>query len=202
MHTGDVIVVSWSMRLRAANDVAPLMLEIPSDPELASLSRRLAAQFSNPITGWWAVTNSPASVTCLHELSWFPMAWSVLGARPEASPTIHDAFAKQLQYYGEVSHQSPYTGASGYIQGRWGMSCPENFTSFGESNPNFVLGAYYHALNTGDTAYITRLWPVLQRAMHYITDPAGMNAGATGIPFAKGTTGRLGEWVPANWCGR
>eukprot|EP01050_Picozoa_sp_SAG11_P004810 SAG11_NODE_317_length_10836_cov_7.445469_6_plen_274_part_00 len=201
LRTGDVVVVSWSLRLQAARDVAPLVLEIPSDPALAGLSRRLSAQFSNPVVGWWAVTNSPASVTCLHELSWFPMAWSILN-KPiaKASPTIHDAFAKQLQYYGEVSHQSPFTGASGYIQGRWGMSCPENFTSFGEANPNFILSAYYHAVNTGERAYIKKLWPILQHAMHYITDPVGMNALAHGIPYAKGTTGRLGEWVPGGWC--
>jgi hypothetical protein len=205
VRKGTTMVVAWELKLRRANDVAPLQLQLPSDPELGRLSRRLAAQFSNPIAGWWAVTNSPASVTCLHELSWFPMAWSVLGQRPPSAagqpsvPSIHDAFAKQLRYYGDVSHASPYTGASGYIQGRWGMSCPENFTSFGEANPNYILSAYYHAVNTGDKEYIKEIWGILQKTMDYITSPDGMNAGQTGIPYGKGTTGRKGEWVPANW---
>lgn len=199
MAAGTAVTVVWTLQLRVAEDVAPLVLSIPSDPELAWLSRRLAAQFSNPVAGWWAVTNSPASVTCLHELSWFPMAWSVLGAPGRAGPSIHDAFAKQLRYYGEVSLASPYTGVSGYIQGRWGMSCPENFTAFGEANPNYILSAYYHAVNTGDKAYILGLWPVLQHTLRNITSPDGMGADRFGIPYSKGTTGRAGEWVPANW---
>ena len=54
------------------------------------------------------------------------MAWSVLGRDDNA--TLDQLFEKQLDYYGRVSLQQ---SNSGYIQGRWDISCPENFTAFG-----------------------------------------------------------------------
>eukprot|EP00035_Acanthoeca_spectabilis_P012788 m.232337 g.232337 ORF g.232337 m.232337 type:complete len:811 (-) comp15713_c0_seq4:140-2572(-) len=194
---GETLVATWSVQLEpttAERAAAPLLLSIPGDPELAAQSTQLARQFTEPVAGWWAASNSPASVTCLHELSWFPMAWSVLGR--DGNRTLDALFARQLEYYGTVSlDQSP----AGYIQGRWDISCPENFTAFGESNPNFILSAYYHAVNTGDKQYISALWPVLTRVGEYITGEHGMNMSVHGVPYTPHTTARAGEWVPANW---
>lgn len=81
---GDSVATSWRFSLRATHcdnctsrDVAPLLLDLPGDPQLAAQSRRLASVMTNPVAGWWVVSNSPSSVTCLHELSWFPMSWLV-----------------------------------------------------------------------------------------------------------------------------
>lgn len=58
---------------------------------------------------------------------------------------------------------------------------------------------YYGAINTGNRQYIQRLWPILTKVAKFITEKYGMNASGFGVPRTPHTTGRPGEWVPANW---
>ena len=60
--------------------------------------------------------------------------------------------------------------------------------------------AYYGATNSGDRQFIERLWPTLTKVAAFITGQQhGMNASGFGVPRTPHTTGRAGEWAPANW---
>ncbi len=54
--------------------------------------------------------NNPCSVTCLHEIGWFPMIQGMFAA---GAPT-HTALAQQLSFMLETA-----TDSSGYVMPRW-----------------------------------------------------------------------------------
>lgn len=118
----------------------------------------------------------------------------MLAAAEPGLPSFHSAFAKQLAYYGEYG-----VTAEGYVQARWDIGCAENFSAFAETNANFLLSAYHHAVNTGDRGYASSLWDTLALVASYLTGDAYMRMEAEGVPFSAKTTGIAGEWAPSNW---
>ena len=81
MISGDAWDAALTLSVRADDGVAPLKLSLgAAHAATAAEARRFAR--SHGLASGWIFANSPTSVTCLHELSVFPLAFSILGAPP------------------------------------------------------------------------------------------------------------------------
>ena len=185
---GDTLALSWGLQPPAdppaldsmAAGLLPFNFSHPSRPAVESSARRLAARFNmfaGDIFG-----NSPASIVCLHEMSWFPLVQGLFG-----STAGHAALQKELAMF--AAHA---VRADGYVYPRW------NFQEYVEMPihdqlGHFIMSFYYHALNTGDRDFAASAWPAVLHAISYInstmlfasTDLANTPPPCSGLPNSQ-----------------
>lgn len=128
----------------------------------------------------WINGNSPASESCLHEISIFTQMqgmYSIQGV--SGQPSVHQASAKQLDY---LLSDPATTGvnASGWLDPRWsilglqwptsrnGYVPPTDKMGIVDQMPHTFLAVWYHAVNTGDAGAVRRWMPALDRMMTYM----------------------------------
>ena len=201
---GDVWKSSLSMRLRADDGAAPLKLSLgPAYADITAAAQRFA--MSHGLANGWVFANSPTSVTCLHELSVFPLMLSILGKPPaDDRGTWVDAFESQLRYF------APKVNDSGFIYGRWDLvgveqHKPDDATSlFGcitDQIPHYILAAYEFAVVSGRSDTIIELLPTLRSLGTYLLDTLGMRE--NGVATIKCTQGlsrtQDPDSRPSNW---
>ena len=165
----------------------PFKFSHPGAKAVESSARRLAARFNmfaGDIFG-----NSPASVVCLHEMSWFPLIQALFG-----STRGHEALQQELAMF--AAHG---VRADGYVYPRWGYDAYSTMPIHDQLG-HFVLAFYYHSVNTGDRNFALATWPAVLSAISYInttmlfaaTGLANTPAPATGLPNSQAAD---------NWCG-
>ena len=202
---GDV----WSSALRLValredDGIAPLKLSLgPANADVVAAARRFVA--SHGLASGWVFANSPTSVTCLHELSVFPLMLSVLGAPPsDGRATWLDAFEAQLRYF------APRVNGSGFLYGRWDLLGDEQHTAHDASSmfgcitdqiPHYILAAYEFAVSSGRVSTIADLLPALRALGSYLLDELGMRAdGVATIRCTHGVSrAELPDARPSNW---
>jgi hypothetical protein len=131
--------------------------------------------------------NSPGSVVCLHEMSWFPLNQGIF-----AGTAGHAALQRQLAMFAQFGVR-----ADGYVYARWQ---PDSFSTMAihDQIGHFLTAYYWHAVNTGDAAFISSVWPTLLRVVGYVNSTmrfaqdglATTPAPATGLPNSN---------VAGNW---
>ena len=202
---GDVWTASLRLvALREDDGVAPLKLSLgPENADTVAAARRFVK--SHGLASGWVFANSPTSVTCLHELSVFPLMLSVLGAPPsDGRATWLDAFEAQLRYF------APRVNASGFLYGRWDLLGDEQHTAhdatsmFGcitDQVPHYILAAYEFAVASGRSSTIADLLPALRALGSYLLDSLGMRAdGVATIRCTHGVSrAELPDARPSNW---
>ena len=185
---GDTIAFAWDLQPPAnppaldsvGAGLLPFNFSHPASPAVESSARRLAARFmmfAGDIFG-----NSPASIVCLHEMSWFPLVQGMFG-----STAGHAALQKELAMF--AAHG---VRADGFVYPRW------NFQEYvtmpiHDQLGHFVMAFYYHAVNTGDRAFAAATWPAVLRAISYIngtmlfaaTDLANTPPPCSGLPNSQ-----------------
>ena len=186
LHAHESLEVTWTLTVEQGSGVAPLALTT-GDDALDKNFNILGAIFnmwSGNILG-----NSPASVVCLHEMSFFPMVQSVFHAPKDGPDSVHSAMKSQLLMFAQHAQKS-----NGFIFPRWdGHSWEDGCIH--DQMAHFILAYYYHVRNTGDKEFLLRVWPSLNRAMEYVLGPDGMGMGgreglattpcASGLPHAN-----------------
>lgn len=202
---GDVWASSLRLVvLREDDGIAPLKLSLgPANADVVAAARRFVA--SHGLASGWVFANSPTSVTCLHELSVFPLMLSVLGAPPsDGRATWLDAFEAQLRYF------APRVNASGFLYNRWDLLGDEQHTAhdattmFGcitDQVPHYIIAAYEFAVASGRASTIADLLPALRALGSYLLDTLGMRL--DGVATIRCTTGvsRAADpnARPSNW---
>jgi len=201
---GDYWTSSLSVSLRADDGIAPLKLFLgPVHADVVASAGRFAK--SHGLASGWVFANSPTSVTCLHELSVFPLMLSILGAPPlDGRATWVDSFEAQLRYF------APRVNASGFIYGRWDLLGIEQhiaqdatsmFGCITDQVPHFILAAYEFAVSSGRKSTIVDLLPTLRALAGYLLDGLGMRH--SGLATVKCTTGlsraQDPNTRPSNW---
>lgn len=154
---GSTQTQKWTLKLAKHTGTAPLKLEM-ADSFLNAQAHSLAA-VKNSWMGWM-FGNNPASVPCLHEMAFFPMAQGIFAAH-EKSIT---ALRKQLTFFAETGVEKdgyvlPRWWVKGYYRVEWGNLL--------DQIPHFILAMYHHAMQTGDRAWLQRVMPVLDRVARY-----------------------------------
>ena len=158
----------------------PFAFSHAAAPVVESAARRLAARvnmFGGNIFG-----NSPASVVCLHEMSFFPLIQGLF-----ASTRGHAALQSELAMF--AAHG---VCADGYVFPRWGYDAYTTMPIHDQLG-HFILAFFHHAVNTGDRAFAAASWPAVLSAIFYInttmnfstTDLANTPAPATGLPNSQ-----------------
>ena len=190
--------------LRADDGVAPLKLSLgPANADVVAAAGRFV--LSHGLASGWVFANSPTSVTCLHELSVFPLMLSVLGAPPsDGRATWLDAFEAQLRYF------APRVNASGFLYGRWDLLGDEQHTAhdatsmFGcitDQIPHYIIATYEFAVASGRASAVADLLPALRALGSYLLDALGMRAdGVATIRCTHGVSrAEQPDARPTNW---
>jgi hypothetical protein len=202
---GDVWTSSLRLvSLRVDDGIAPLKLSLgAANADIVAAARRFV--ISHGLASGWVFANSPTSVTCLHELSVFPLMLSVLGAPPsDGRVTWLDAFEAQLRYF------APHVNASGFLYNRWDLLGDEQHTAHDASSmfgcisdqvPHYILAAYEFAVASGRASTIADLLPALRSLGSYLLDPLGMRAdGVATIRCTHGVSrAEQPDARPSNW---
>lgn len=186
---------SWAWAPAAANaqpveasacpqGVIPFNFSHP-DPAIQATTCRIAAIFN-----MWAGNifgNSPASIVCLHEMSWFPLIQSIF----EGSGG-HTALQSELALFAQWGVRD-----DGYVFPRWAYQSYYAMPIHDQIG-HFLTAYYWHAVNTGDAAFISSVWPTLMRVVSYIntTMMFGQNGLATTPAPASGlpNSNQAGNW--------
>jgi hypothetical protein len=158
----------------------PFNFSHSASPSVEAAARRLAAQF-NMFAGN-IFGNSPASVVCLHEMSWFPLVQGIFG-----SMRGHEALQTELELFAKHGVR-----ADGYVYPRWGY---DSYTTMPihDQLGHFILAFFFHSINTGDRAFAASTFPAVLSAVSYInstmnfstTDLANTPAPASGLPNSQ-----------------
>ena len=94
---------------------------------------------------------------------------------PQPCPTVHAAAAAQLSFILANS-----VNVSGRVAARWDVVGGNAWMGIIDQMPNVLLMAYYHAVNTNDSAQVREWMPQLDRIAGYMRAPApGMDIDAT-----------------------
>jgi hypothetical protein len=142
LRAGQTVEVGWTMSLGQGAGVAPLTVSTGNtglDQDMKTLSA-VFNMWSGNVFG-----NSPASVVCLHEMSWFPMAMSVMDAPSKGADSVHAALKAQLRMFARHAQQD-----SGFIFPRWDGHNWEN-GCIHDQMPHFVLACEYDAYLSGSS---------------------------------------------------
>ena len=194
LRKGETVEVSWSLELGDGHGVAPFVLETGD----ADLDYNLGL-FAN-VYNMWAGNifgNSPASIVCLHEMSWFPMIASAFDSALGPN-SVHSALASELLMFAEHAVQD-----NGFIYARWNQGAYINMTIH-DQMPHFILANYYQVVNTGDKAFLAAVWPALNKAMGYVLRGGGRGMGmgsssGDGLATTPTAGGVPGEDHADNW---
>eukprot|EP00658_Telonema_sp_P-2_P071597 TRINITY_DN60839_c0_g1_i2.p1 TRINITY_DN60839_c0_g1~~TRINITY_DN60839_c0_g1_i2.p1 ORF type:complete len:556 (+),score=91.26 TRINITY_DN60839_c0_g1_i2:844-2511(+) len=190
---GETQGLGWSLTIDPTDQAGHADLALKTqDSDLDWQAGSLAKIFN-----MWSgsqLWNSPSSVMCLHEMSWHPMAMSVFGPTAPGTPSPNDAMRAELDRFANISLAppgmlTPAVHLNGFVYARmdWGGFY---LMAIHDQIPHFLLGYYYHAVNTGDAEFVRRSWPVLQSVAEYLLGDAGMNMREDGLantPTSPGT---------------
>jgi hypothetical protein len=184
----EAIAFSWSLQpppsppaLTSVNaGLLPFAFRHPAAPAVEASARTLAARFNmfaGDIFG-----NSPASIVCLHEMSFFPLIQGLFNATAG-----HAALQRELGMFAANAVR-----ADGYVYPRWGFDAYDTMPIHDQLG-HFVLAYYYHAVNTGDRSFAASAWPAVLRAIAYVNDTmlfdatglANTPAPASGLPNSQ-----------------
>ena len=202
---GDVWRSSLTLgALRADDGVAPLKLSLgPAYADVAAAASRFIT--THALASGWVFGNSPTAVTCVQELSVFPLMLSVLGAPPDdGRATWVDAFEAQLRYF------APRVNASGFLYGRWDLGGAEQHGRFDataqwgcitDQIPHYILAVYEFAVASGRASTVADLLPALRSLGAYLLDTLGMRAAGVATIRCTGGLSRAEDpnARPSNW---
>jgi len=199
---GDGAQGALSFALEATGDgLASFRLSGVRDAAVGAFTSRFA-QVYNMFKGF-LYGNSPASETCIHEVSLFPQLQGLYSIEPPAgqATSVHAAIAKHLDFIvGGVR-------ADGVVAARWsevgGNQFPgapgSSFPCLIDQEPHLLLAAYYYVLNTGDAAALRRWMPALDAVLGYMSGAMRLGAGALLTNAAPGCDGThasgAGNWL-------
>eukprot|EP00040_Diaphanoeca_grandis_P036193 m.229955 g.229955 ORF g.229955 m.229955 type:complete len:865 (+) comp33566_c0_seq2:111-2705(+) len=190
IKSGEVIDFSWTMTVGEGHGVTPFILKTGTE----DLDYNLEV-FAN-VYNMWAGNifgNSPASIVCLHEMSWFPMIQSVFYS-PLGPDSVHSALAAELRMFAQYAIQP-----NGFVFARWNQYAYINMTIH-DQMPHFVLAIYWQVLNTGDKEFLTDVWPALNKVMGYVLRAGqGMNMSADSLATTPTANGLPHEDHADNW---
>ena len=135
-----VHTISWSIELGDGQGVAPFALSTGDE----TFDDRM--QTFSSVYNMWAGNifgNSPASIVCLHEMSWFSQISSVFDS-PLGPDSVHTALAAELRMFAKHAVQP-----NGFVYARWNQWAYINMTIH-DQMPHYILCNYWQVVNTGD----------------------------------------------------
>ena len=172
--------IVWSLQLHQGAGIAPGNFHLSTPDKDLNYNMKMFAQVYNMFAGN-IFGNSPASIVCLHEMSWFPQIQSVFTAGTAQHTSVHAALASELEQFAKFAVQP-----NGFVYARWNQGAYINMTIH-DQMPHFILAYYYHVINTGDVGFLSRVWPALNHAMEYVLVNMKMEAeGVATTPTAHG----------------
>ena len=187
--------ISWSLNLEDGKGVAPFVL----DTGLSDFDYNIHV-FADVFNMWAGniFGNSPASIVCLHEMSWFAQVVSAFDTPTSGPRSLHDALGTELRMFAKCAVQP-----NGFVYARWNQGSYINMTIH-DQMPHYVLCNYWHVVNTGDREFLAAVWPALSKAMAYVLrgggQGMGMNASDTEAMATTPTAGGVpGEDHADNW---
>ena len=193
LPANTVVSITWDMELSSGKGVSTFVLQT-GDAAFDDRMHLFAAVYN-----MWAGNifgNSPASIVCLHEMSWFAQIASAFDS-PLGPDSVHSALASELRMFARFAIQP-----NGFVYARWNQWAYINMTIH-DQLPHYILCNYYQVMNTGDKAFLEEVWPALQQAMAYVLRGGGRGMGMADDPFHLATTptagGLPGEASPDNW---
>ncbi|KAJ9461054.1 hypothetical protein DIPPA_19730 [Diplonema papillatum] len=199
---GTIEMVGWQLRVGSSEGVAAKSRVVLSTGN--TRNDELTANLSRTFNMWAGNTfgNSPASIVCLHEMSFFSQIASVFfppgieatspyAVNGSTAPVLHQALRQELLLFAEHA-----VNASGYVYPRWTYFAYV-YIPLNDQIPHFLMCYYHYAVLTGDKAFIKQVWPQLMKVMDYMLNTMGMvNGLATSAPTA---TGLPNSSVADNW---
>jgi hypothetical protein len=191
------INISWRLNLENGRGLAPFVL----DTGIAGFDHNMES-FASTFNMWAGniFGNSPASIVCLHEMSWFAQVVSAFDSPVSGPHSLHDALAAELRMFAKFAVQP-----NGFVYARWNQYQYINMTIH-DQMPHFILCNYWHVVNTGDKTFLAEVWPALNHAMAYVLRGGahgggmGMNASTAEAIATTPTAGGVpGEDHADNW---
>lgn len=182
----------WTMELEDGHGVAPFVLSTGDDD--FDYNMHMFADVYN----MWAGNifgNSPASIVCLHEMSWFSQIASAFDSAPSGSNSVHSALEAELRMFAKHAIQP-----DGFVYARWNQWAYINMTIH-DQLPHYILCNYWQVVNTGNREFLADVWPALNRVMEYVLRVNGMGMGmrADGLATTPTAHGLPGEDHADNW---
>jgi hypothetical protein len=216
---GDVQTLSMTMNLVATEVPVPsdvidpfpaIDAFIPNSTLASQIATLTAVQYQ--LNGW-IFGNNPASVPCLHEMSWWPLITSLF---PADSPALK-SMQKELTFFTTCGWQSSnYTGNyntahSCNISDGSKFGLTQRYASSGfywcpwgplqDQNVMMPIAVYYTALATGDMEWLASMKPALQAVQAYLSSRGLDITGPNGlVVFTSPSSGLAdGGKHSANW---
>lgn len=198
---GDVQVSTLTLQRLSADDATlglpTLNLTLPN----ATL-QELIAQFVSVQNMWngWIFGNNPASVPCLHEMSWFAL---IAGMFP-AGAAPHSAVAREFEYIGKCgwddgSGQPMCSIGNHSLMQRWASSGFYNcqWGPLADQAPHFIIGAHAAALATGNATFLRAMLPAMEALAGFLRVNGVDSGGVFLVPGASGLAD--GGHHTSNW---
>jgi hypothetical protein len=192
-----------------AGNFPALSVSLPN----ATLNTQMNVLFSTQyqLLGW-LIGNNPGSVSCLHEMAWWPLMASTL----DAGSLAFGAMKKELSFFAgcgwspEAADQGDYQyvhscnlsdgarfglthrlASSGFYNALWGP--------FMDEDVMFPIAVYYAAASSGDLRWLASLRPALDTMMTFFA-AHGLNSSASQAVFVSPASGIAdGNKHASNW---
>ena len=184
VQEGGALNMSWVWEAAPSAGLLAFNFSHPSAPDVEREAALVAARF-NMLAGN-VFGNSPASIVCLHEMSWLPLVQALFD-----SEAGHTALGAELRLLATHALRP-----DGYVYPRWGYVSYQTMPIHDQMG-HFLVSFYEHAVNTADAALIRDVWPALMAAVGYINDTMG--AGIAGIGTTPTASGLPGSQTADNW---
>lgn len=214
---GDVQTLLMTMNLIATEVPAPSDVSdpfpsidffLPNATLASQITILTAVQYQ--LNGW-IFGNNPASVPCLHEMTWWPMITSLF---PAGSPALA-AMQKELTFFATCGWQnSNYSGnyntahSCNLTDGsKFGLT--QRYASSGfywcpwgplqDQNVMFPIAVYFTVLATGDMQWLASMKPALQAVQAYLSS-RGLDITNAPVVFTSPASGLAdGGRHSSNW---
>lgn len=214
---GDVQTMSITLNLVSTDIPTPINvfdpfpkidLYLPNATLASQIEILTAIQYQ--LNGW-IFGNNPASVPCLHEMSWWPLITSLFPAGHSALVSMQ----KELSFFATCGWQnSNYSGnyntahscslSDGALFGltqRYASSgfywCP--WGALQDQNVMFPIAVYYTVIATGDMPWLLSMKPALQAVQAYLAS-RGLDKTSSPVLFSSPETGIAdGGKHTSNW---
>eukprot|EP00760_Papus_ankaliazontas_P036943 PhM_4_TR8409/c0_g1_i3/m.59241 len=191
IRAGQKVSTAWTLQARPdlVTEAAPLQFTTDNTnfDEIVKKMARLFNMWEGNMFG-----NSPASVSCIHEMSFYTQISSVfnpVGGNQSEYAAVQRHLLKEFAEHAVAEN--------GYVWARWNQFSYWN-SSLTDQMPHFLLAYYHYAVSTGDKDFIVSVWGQLKKVVEFILvdmtmerDGVATNPNdATGLPYSEAA----GNW--------
>jgi len=200
MSMGITSGVGFSNTTVRAGQQQDVAWSLDAQPSVTTEASRLSVRTKNATFDFWLKKmtrvfnmwagnmfgNSPASISCLHEMSFYSQIASVFDPVGGLDSEYHRALRQMLTLF--ATHA---VTDNGWVYPRW-QQYQYVQMAIHDQIPHFLMAYYHYAVTTGDKDFIRGIWPQLMKVFHYIMNDMTMardglatTPRAPGLPWAQ-----------------